>query len=335
MFEVPTGNQWQDLFRLAEQIRTRQPWRKYPEELIFTFVKENRNEPFYMTIHGFEEEVLGISVYQGKEDIKKYLNILTESDGLSMQTIIANQSCVSALFGEKDMLGVGDFTAMELAQFVPDRSADGHIYFRVYRPGFTPWYINSDQLNLLIMGLTAFLEADRIFGDQPFDPEKETVRYAENKGVITVVIAPFDESLKEKQPLVVKDDFYIARLKRLKKHGKCLEIDNCYMNTPVGSGLGPVPFFPKLCIIADTDQGYIADQCIFEEGANEEEAFFEFIAKYFNENGLPRKINIRGAELYRLLSDLCDRLNIDLKESRQLAIIDDFLAMVGSFSPEE
>lgn len=335
MYEVPTGNQWQDLFQLAEQIRRRQPWQKYPEELIFTFVKENRNEPFYITIHGFEEDVLGISVYPGKEDIKRYLNILAEGDEVSMQTIIANQSCVSALFGEKEMLGAGDFTAMELAQFVPDQSALGHIYFRVYRPGFTPWYINNDQLNLLTMGIAAFLEADGILGDQPFDPAKETVRYTENDGEITVVSAPFDERLKAKQPPIIKDDFYIARLKRLKKYGRCLEIDNCYMNSPVGSGLGPVPFFPKLCIIADTDQGYIADQCIFEEGADEEEAFFEFIAKYLNENGLPRKIIIRGTELRRLLSNMCDRLNIDLKESKQLAIIDDFLAMVGSFSPNE
>ncbi len=335
MFEVPTGDQWQDLFQLAEKLRQRQPWQRYPEELIFTFVKENRNEPFYITVHGFEEDVLGLSVYHDKEDIKKYLNILFEGDGLSMQTIIANQSCVSALFGEKNMLGAGDFTAMELAQFVPDQSALGYIYFRVYEPGFTPWYINSDQLKLLTMGIEAFLEADRILGDQPFDPAKETIRYVENNGEITVAVLPFDESLKEKRPPVVKDDFYIARLKRLKKYGRCLEIDNCYMNSPVGSGLGPIPFFPKLCIIADADQGYIADQCIFEEGADEEEAFFEFIAKHFNENGLPRKINIRGTELYRLLSNICGHLNIELKESKQLAIIDDFLAMVGSFSPNE
>lgn len=334
MFEVPTGNQWQDLFQLAEQLRRRQPWQKYPEELIFTFEKEGRNEPFYITIHGFEEDVLGISVYRGKEDIKKYLNILFEGDEVTMQTIIANQSCVSALFGEKDMLGPGDFTAMELAQFVPDQSSQGHIYFRVYQPGFTPWYISSDELNLLTMGITDFLKADQILGERPFNPAKETVRYTENNGEPTVAVAPFDESLKEKQPPVVKDDFYIARLKRLKKHGRCLEIDNCYMNTPVGSGLGPIPFFPKLCIIADADQGYIADQCIFEEGANEEEAFFEFIAKYFNENGLPRKINIRGAALGLLLSDLCDRLSIDLQENKQLAIIDDFLAMIGGFASE-
>jgi hypothetical protein len=185
------------------------------------------------------------------------------------------------------------------------------------------------------MALSAFDEASQRFTGQSFHAEDEMVVCKKVGGEIDVKTAPFDESLKEKRALFVKDDFYVARLKRLKKNGKCLEIDICYMNSPVGSNIGPVPFFPKLCVIADIDQGYIADQCIFEEGANEEEAFFDFIAKYFNENGLPRKINIRENATHYLLSDLCRRLNIMLEEYNQLAMIDDFLNMVGNFSPEE
>lgn len=335
MFQVPNGHQWQHLFQLAEDIRQKQPWLKYPEELIFTFVKDGRDEPFYMTIHGFEEDVKGVSVYRGKDDIKKYLNILAEGDAVSIQTIIANQSCTSALYGDKSMLGAGDFTAMELAQFVPNPTSQSYIYFRVYRPGFTPWYIGTDELDLLSMGLAAFLDADKRLDRQTFDPAEETILYTENNGVINVSIAPFDEKLKKREPLIVKDDFYIAKLKRLKKYGRCLEIDICYMNSPVGSNLGPIPFFPKLCIIADVDQGFIADQCIFEEGCDEEEAFFDFIGKYFSENGLPRKINARQYATCRLLSDVCARLNITLEENNELVIIDDFLNMIGSFSPEE
>lgn len=335
MFQIPSSKQWRDLFAISERLRQRHPWQQYPEELIFFFIREDREEPFYVTVHGYEEDVLGISVYPGKDDIKKYMNILAEGDEVSFQTILANQSCLSVLYGEKPMLGAGDFTAMESAQFTPDGTTNSYIHFRSYQPGFTPWYIGSEEVEVLMMGLTAFAKADLRFQNQPFDTNKEMVLCTEKNGEICVETVPFDESLREKRMPVVKDDFYIARLKRLKRNGRCLEIDVCYMTSPVGSDLGPIPFFPKLCVIADIDQGYIADQCIFAEGADEEEVFFSFLAKYFSENGLPRKINIREDGISYLLRDVCTRLNMTLEEHKELAIIDDFLNIVGNFSPEE
>lgn len=335
MFQIPSSKQWRDLFEISERLRQRHPWQQYPEELIFSFIREDREDPFYVTVHGYEEDVLGISVYPGKDDIKKYMNILAEGDEVSFQTILANQSCISVLYGEKPMLGAGDFTAMESAEFTPDGTLNSYIHFRSYQPGFTPWYIGSKEVEILMTGLTAFAEADRRFAGQPFDTFKEMVVCTEKSGEISVETAPFDESLLEKRTPVVKDDFYIARLKRLKRNGRCLEIDVCYMPSPVGGDLGPIPFFPKLCIIADIDQGYIADQCIFEEGADEEDAFFSFLAKYCSENGLPRKINTRENNIEWLLSDVCAQLNITLEENKDLAIIDDFLNIVGNYSPEE
>ena len=74
---------------------------------------------------------------------------------------------------------------------------------------------------------------------------------------------PFDESLKTAKADIVKDDFYIARLKQLKRTGRSIELDILYMNNPVSGQLSSVPFFPKMCIIGDADEGCIADQCIF------------------------------------------------------------------------
>ena len=335
MFEIPTGEQWRTLFAVADQVRQAEYWKKYPEEMIFCFEDENQISPFYVTVHGHEEEVLGVSVYKDRADIKKYLKILAEGEDVSFQTIIANQSCVSVLFGAQDQLGPGDYTAMELAGYKPSELPRGNIYFRSYRPGATPWYIGSDEVALLTKGLGAFIDAAKLLGDETIDVAGESVLCRRESGKTKVSIVEFDESLREGEAVVVKDDFYVARLKRLKRNGRCLEVDICYMSTPVGSNVGPQPFFPKLCLIADTDQGIIGDQCIFEEIGDENEAFFEFIAQYLIKNGLPRKINMRRSTIAYLLSDLCQRLNITLTEQKELAIIDDFLNMVGGFAPEE
>ena len=107
-------------------------------------------------------------------------------------------------------------------------------------------------------------------------------------------------------------------------------------NVAIRKALISVSFiFPKICIIADVDEGYIADQCIFEETTEEEEAFYTFLANYFNKNGLPRKIMIRYGSTGFLMRDLCKRLHITLKENEELPLIDDFMSMINGLGMGE
>ncbi len=328
MFQIPTPEQWQKLFPLAEELLTTEPWRRFPEELIFRLNTKARKEPYYATVHGYEEDAIGVSVYDSEDDIRKYMNIIGHEGEITFQTIIANQSCVTVIFGEKAFLSPGDETAMKEGNYTP---ADEHhcVFFRKNRPGFAPWYIEQDDVLRLTHALTAFNRAATLFDAEVPDPEKAMIVFDESDGGDTVSVADFDPALIEEKEDIVKDDFYVARLKRLKRTGRAIEVDICYLNNAVGSQLGPIPFYPKLCVIADTDEGFIADQCIFEETSDEEEAFFELIAKYFSENGLPRKIKIRRENTGHLFHDLCKRLKITLEERDELYFIDDFLKMIG------
>ncbi len=62
MFQIPTPEQWQKLFPLAEELLTTEPWRRFPEELIFRLNTKARKEPYYATVHGYEEDAIGVSV---------------------------------------------------------------------------------------------------------------------------------------------------------------------------------------------------------------------------------------------------------------------------------
>ena len=174
------------LFAVADQIRKEQFWLRFPEELIFTFMNEANKEPFYVTVHGFEEEVLGVSVYRSREDIQKYLTILSEGDDVSFQTIIACQSCSSVLFGEKEHLGPGDFTAMESAGYHPDAAPNSYIYFRSYQPGLTPWYIGCDDVELLAAGLVSLLEAAKLLAIRPWTPIPKRWSIKSKMGKVTL-----------------------------------------------------------------------------------------------------------------------------------------------------
>lgn len=334
MFQIPTPEQWKDLFTIAEKLRTKKLWAKYPEELIFEFKPQGEN-PFYITVHGYEEEVVGISLYPNQNDIQKYMNIIDRGDDVEFQTIIANQSCITVIYGEENHLGPGDITAMKQAEFHPDNSPHSYIYFRKYQPGMSPWYIQRDDVTFLTKALKAFDEATEHFHNEPPNPSDFMVACSDENGKKQVNIVDFDHSLRKEKEDAVKDDLYIARLKQIKKTARCLEIDICYLGTPVSSQLGPIPFFPRICIIADSDEGYIADQCLFEETGDEEDTFFAFLSEYLRTNGLPRLIRIKKDHTGYLLHDLCKKLNIKVEEKKELPLIDDFLSMIGGYQPGE
>lgn len=333
MFQIPNKEQWQELFILADKLNQKELWKIYPEEVIFEFRAAEQEEPFFATIHGYEEDVLGISVYAEKTDIGKYLKILEQGDDVTFHTIVENQSCVTLLCGEEIHLGPGDFTAISEGDYTPGRGPHSYFFFRSYQPGIAPWYINQTEAELLIKGLRALNEATENFTETVADPNTLMVRYT--VGAEKPVIVPFDASLRLNTENIVKDDFYVARLKQLKRTGHNIEVDVSYMTNPVSSQMGGAPFFPKICIIADVDEGYIADQCIFEETTVEEEAFYTFLANYLKKSGLPWKIKVKGDSVGYLLRDLCKRLHITLSESNQLPLIDDFLSMINGLGSGE
>lgn len=334
MFEIPTKEQWQALFEAAVSLNKKELWKIFPEELIFAFPSEKEDDAFYITVHGYEEEVLGISFYAGREDIEKYLRILEQGDDVSFSFILENQSCITALFGEEIHLGPGDLTAMQEGSYQPDPVLPHNcIYFRSYRPGMAPWYIDRKEADLLIKGLESFNRVTDLFREKVEDPSSAMVVYNERENRAEVV--PFDESLKTAKADIIKDDFYVARLKQQKRTGRSIELDMLYMNSPVSGQLSSVPFFPKMCIIADVDEGVIADQCIFEETTEEEEAFYTFLANYFKKSGLPRKISIRSESAGPYMRDLCKKLRVTLQESKELPLIDDFMNMINGLGMGE
>lgn len=330
MFEIPEKEQWQEVFALALDISEKEPWKTYPEECIFILHGEDENDTLYVSVHGFEEEVTGISVHKTKEDISRYVTILEKGDDADFQTIIANQSCVSLQFAAREYLSPGDITAAEQAGFTP-KDERNCVLFRKYAPGFAPWYADKNDIELLIKGVRRFLEATKDAAAAKFD---KTITILEHKnGEFTVFDLP--ENFKEIIPDIKKDDLFVARLKQLKRNAKVIEIDSCYLPNPVSGQLSEVPLFPKFCVIADADEGFIADQCIFEETTEEEDAFFLFLSNYFKKNGLPRKIRIKKENTGHFLHDLCKRLHIELDERNSLPIVDDFMTMINGITPGE
>lgn len=330
MFDIPTTEQWREAFALSQQVLELAPWSTYPEELIFVLNGADREEPLYAAVHGYEDEMVGMMFHETREDVSRYLNILEAGDNAGFQVVIANQNGVFAQVVGSQFIADGDQYAIREAKFVP-RDEDSHIVFRKLVPGLTPWYADKNDLALLIEGLKLFLKAV----EKPIAPLPEGIAIATLHLDGRVTISPLPDDFKVAPEDVVKDDFYVARLKQLKRTGRTIEVESCYLPNPTEGAPGAPPYFPKFCVIADANEGYIADQCIFDESTKEEDAFFLFLGEYFKKEGLPRKIRINRNNTGHLMRDLCKRLRIELEERGNLPVVDDFMVMINGITPGE
>lgn len=330
MIDIPTQEQWKEAFALSQRILDQIPWLYYPEELIFVLHDGERDEPLYATVHGHEEPMKGISIYKNEEEVSRYLTILENADNPRFETVIGNHTGVCMQTGDADLVTEADQYAIDVAEFEPKRTG-GYVVFRKYEPGVMPWYADREDMEVAIEGL-------RLFGkvlDHPILSVPEGIALVTLHTDGSLVISDVPDYFKVTPPDVVKDDFYIARLKRLKRTGNSIEVESCYLPGPMEAPPGKPPFFPRIFMIGDVNMGYIVDQCMFNERAVSDMDFFTFLAEYFQKEGLPRKIRINKDNTGHLMRDLCKRLHIELEECDRLPIVSGFLDMLSGFVPVE
>lgn len=329
-FKIPSAEQWQEAFAVAKEVLARAPWKSCPEELIFMLRSEEDGEALYATVHGYEEEVKGITFHRGKEEIRKYINILDYGEVDGLNAIIPNQNGIAVQLCRGSLLAPFDELAFRKAGFTPE-DEESYIVFRKYQPGVVPSFVESDDMNVLVDGLRLFSEGMKAL---PAAIPRGKALVALGEGGAPV-IGELPEDFYEVLPEVVKDDFYVARLKKLKRTGRLIEVEKCYLPNVIQGPMGSLGYFPQICIIADVDDGSIADQCLLERDVDEEQAFFAFLSEYFHGAGLPRKIRIHGRHTGRYLRELCSRLRIELEEGEELPIIDDFFETISGVLPIE
>lgn len=333
--DLPTDLQWRELFAISEKIRALEPWRRYTSAQLFMIAAETETEPIFCSVLGNQEEYCGVSLYRGYEALNGFLKILEAGEEPPFLTITANQHCVTVYFAEDNLLGAGDITAMHKGNYAPKVGVLNQIFFRSYAPGFSPWYIDKNEAQSAIANLNIFY--NMLMAAKEMSPNfknGEVVYASDSSGEWQYTTSPLPSFEVEENSLEIRDELMIAKLKRLPRTGKSFEIELSYLPNPV-SGKGQLrPIFPRICIIANHDEGTIERQVVLDEDEDAVAALYAMLTQTLKEVGRPRLLIIRKNNILHLVDDLCKKINIPIEERTRLEIIDDFLNMIGNFNPE-
>lgn len=335
---LPSGDQFRTLFTTANKLKNRLPPLMI-DQTVFTIIEQKDSEDLlFINFFRIDDQCFGCNIYTGFGALLNYLKILKAPPDVTQQLLIANQSCLTCYFGPTFRLSSGDLSAMEEAGYTP-ADEDDAIYFRSYRPGYVPWYLDGEEAAKMIFVLEQVTAAVDDMINQRWEIDFRqglglTRHYQPATDTYETIIGQMPEITVEHQYLVLEDDLFTARLKKQPRTGITLEGDFLYIATPVRNSTGDRLLFPCLCLLANRDGGTIDSQTVLEEGDEIQDVFIDLLVAYIMEYGRPRRLVVRSGELFYWLQDLCTKCGIALEEASELMIIDDFMTMLVNGPPQ-
>ncbi len=335
MVNQPTIEQWEKLYEVACNIKKIQPWNALWDTDIITIKLPNRNEEIFVSTMGRNGECYGIGVYPGYEEMNALSDMMSSMQNNDASDPLFYQNCIMCYFGNRDELTTKERAIIkELG--LKFRGADNWIYFRRMKPGYYPWFLTSDEVNLMTEALQNYIMAALCVLENKF-----SVDFEQNETLIRV----YSEERKEwinfatpmpeipRKMLVVNEVELIERVKSMPKTKSVIEIDRVFIPAPVQEKKTDIPYFPSLIAILERN----SRECIMYDTINNDEdnaILLSMMIDYIERYGKPAKIFVRNDRTACYFYDFCKKTGINLVSNQGMHYFDEFaegmLAFVGN-----
>jgi len=325
----PSKEQWAALYEAAQNVRQLSPWDFLYESDVITIMLPGRDEPVYCSVIGSGGECYGVGVYPGYESFNGFCRMCEADDEELSYLLGIEQNCMMCYFGSREQISPKDREVLK-ALDLHFRGRNEWIYFRTMDKGFLPWYINSEQAELLTHTLQNFtmactdffedkLEVDFDSGEtllRFYSPEKDLwINSAERMAPIRI----------EKPRLIVNNEHLTAQLKKKKRNGAKLEFEVTYLPTPVQEHKKDRPYFPRLALLMDRTNGLALDQHMADMNDHIEGEILGMLTGYIDKFGRPLSIHVRDDRSGRYIGDFCEKTGIKVIEGEGMPAVDGLL----------
>ncbi len=328
MRKEATLEQWHDLYDVSIRIKALKPWEYFWDMDIITILLPDREEPYYCSIMGKAGECFSIGTYAGFDAMNDFYEIVENTD-IPPEQMLRYQNNMMCYFGNRDELTKKEWKIIKDLG-LKFRGKNNWIYFHSFKTGYVPYILDADQVveltevfQQLFMALRAYIEkgikVDFEKGNtllRRYDKEKQLWYCYESQ----LLLPPRKYLIP-----VLQDDLLMARLKKQKETREKIEIDIVYLNVVVNDKKYDRPIDPKMCMIADFNNGMLIDHDMISPEDDEVEVILDMIINYIMQAGKPEMIFVRDKYIEALLSDICERTNINLKIKGSLQGIDAFV----------
>jgi hypothetical protein len=328
MRKEATLQEWKELYEIGLKIKDLRPWEYFYDIDIITVVLPNDEHMYYCSIMGRGGECFGVGTYMDDKGMDGFFNILEEPD-MPITQILRYQNGLFSYFGDRNELTQKDLSIIKSLGY-KFRGKNQWLYFQSYKPPYSPYILNKDEVRTLTDVYIQLYEAICDYVNKnikvDFKNQNTLLRIYENTSWITKATPLTIPDMRYFHPLL-NDDLLAAKLNKQPQTGKVLEIDIAYLNGTVRDKSYERPAIPRIAIVTDAQSGIIFGQDMPRPEDKDAPYFLQLLIDFIINHGKPRVVYVRDVYCAHMIADLCEKLNIDLKISSRLDSIDTFVDM--------
>ncbi len=318
---------WSDLLDVLDEIKKIRPW-DYFCSVDLTEIHFSEDEVYYCSASGYYEPVCGVSVYKGQAGLLSVSSVLSGDE--SPDYIVKNKKqCMEVIWGPRKSLKNKELGIIKKTGH-KYRGSDAWPIVRRYDPGMLPWYLSDEDAEEMTKVLVEYVNSLRELYDSGQDGEMsegdrisrfydEDTNTWKNK-----ILPPVDKIEAVTEGCIITDELLLRRMKKHDYNGAVLEYDVPYLPVPV-RGSGARPFYPRICIICDSETGMVENQFFIKRTEELTDVVLGLFIDYVQENGRPDVVYVRDLEMLGILGHLCKSIDVDIYVSPWLYFIDSIM----------
>ncbi|MDY0019448.1 MAG: hypothetical protein RBT47_05540 [Anaerolineae bacterium] len=333
----PTLDEWRSLYQAAMHFKEVAPWEWMNEDEVFGIKDPETGELGFASIMGALGEHLSLAIYRGAAGLYTFWVYHDMGEDAPPEGIM-DIPHLQAAFGNRESLDDLDRDVIkELG--LKFRGRQAWPWFRSFRPGFVPWYLEGTEARFLTHALEQAEDVALRFRENPAlliftDDDTYLIRVPHKQGK-TLVWQDEVQTISPPQPEQISlfmDLEKLEKVKRLPKAKVTLEVDLIPLSFPVADEWDPRPYFPSMLLVVDGSSGMILGTQLLRPDPTVLELFgnvpFTLVQQFASLGCIPARVKVQNDLMLGLTRKLADELNFSLKKTAKLRFLNqvrDFL----------
>lgn len=338
---------WQRLLDLTTKFAKLAPWKTHMETEIYGVQDPITKTMYYCSIMGNRGENFSIFAYLGGEGLANFLHFETDFgyEGPDPYYFLLHQIGMQILFEPQSDLQPPDILLLQKLHYYP-KNAKYWPKFRDYTPGFLPWFVTEQQLDLLtrileqslliIPQLTEFYEGPKAifddYGDLNLKGAIPCRIYTSTKSGGTwetewqklASVIPFTPpSVQIELPITMKKS--ISILANRGWHPKGIWEMGVFYTEDIFQTTDERPYFGQVAVIVDRTTKYILMAELLPNGPMATNLYNKMMELIQRTEYLPKTIFVTSANLFTILTPLADILQIILKHGEKMRVLNEVI----------
>jgi hypothetical protein len=326
----PSLQDWRELYAAAIEFRQLEPWRWMYDEAIFGVKDPVSGQIGYCTILGNLGECFALAVYRGTAGLEFLESIQDGEVGVGDEEVLFGQDCLMASFEGRQSQAKEDLQVIK-ALGLKFKGSNGWPQFRSYRPGYFPWFLTQEEAKFLTVALqqakdVAVRSAKNPELTEPVDDETYFVRMpvAGDHGIgwmdAWLVPATEEKGPEPAQPLNE------VRLEAIRQAGYPQQGEwelDFFMFPSAVRDKEQRPYFPYALLCMDRGSTLMLTAHLAapaQYASDFQEQLYQLIEQ---QKAIPQIVYVCRREAKELLKQIAERLQIKLKTTRDLPLVED------------